>query len=251
MSSTSSSCRTGPPQAGQRSRSVRLTLVRPQPRRLAVPHRDAVAPPELAGDAPVADALQPVGVVVAPALGDELEGAVAVPLPARAGRAAPSARTTDRTAAARPPCRSGSSGPPRAGAARPCSSSPAASNSATTRRARLEAVEPLEPLRRGQADPRLGRHDVDAGQVVPAADLEVGRVVRRRDLHRAGAERGIHGVVGDDGDQPVHERQPELAADQVRGSARPRDAPPRRCRPASSRGGWWPRSRWPLPSASG
>jgi hypothetical protein len=52
---------------------------------LAVPHRDAVAPPELPRDGPVADPLEPALVVVAAPLGDELNRPVAVPLEGGAG----------------------------------------------------------------------------------------------------------------------------------------------------------------------
>ena len=215
MSSTSSSCRTGPPQAGQAPTSVRLTRDAAAALRLAVPHRDAVAPPELPRDAPVADALEPVLVLVAPTLGDEAGGSRRATARARGGRAAPSARTTGRRAAARPPCRSGSSAPPRAGAARPSRAGPAASNSATTR---SRASKRSRPWNRSGAARLIRASGVMTsmdGQAVAPADLEVGRVVRRRDLHGPGAEGRIHGVVGHDRDQPIDHRQPELAADQV------------------------------------
>ncbi len=80
--------------------------------------------------------------------------------------------------------------------------------------ARLETIEALETLRRGQADSRIGRQDVDARQAVAATDLEVGGVVRGRDLDRAGAEGRIHGIVGDDRNQAIGERQTKLLADQ-------------------------------------
>ena len=51
---------------------------------LAIPHRYPVAPPELARDAPVADALQPCLVVVTPSLRNELERAVTVRVERRA-----------------------------------------------------------------------------------------------------------------------------------------------------------------------
>ena len=54
-----------------------------------------------------------------------------------------------------------------------------------------------------------------ARQVVPLADLEVVRVVRRGHLHRAGAERRVDVLVGDDRDAPAGERQLDLGADQV------------------------------------
>ena len=54
-----------------------------------------------------------------------------------------------------------------------------------------------------------------AGQVVPLADLEVVRVVRRGHLDRAGAERRVDVLVGDDRDAPAGQRQLDLGADQV------------------------------------
>ena len=58
--------------------------------------------------------------------------------------------------------------------------------------ARLEAVQAAVSLRRVLVELRVGREDVDLRQVVPLAHLVVVEVVRRRDLHAAGAERGIH-----------------------------------------------------------
>ena len=56
---------------------------------------------------------------------------------------------------------------------------------------------------------------VRRGQVVPLADLEVVRVVRRGHLDRAGAERRVDVLVGDDRDPPAGQRQLDLGADQV------------------------------------
>ena len=50
-------------------------------------------------------------------------------------------------------------------------------------------------------------HDVDLREVVAQAHLEVGRVVRGRDLDRAGAEFRVHRVVGDDRDLALDDRQ--------------------------------------------
>ena len=172
-------------------------------------------PPELAGDAPVADAFQPGRVVLAPALGHEPQGSVSVGLRARAGPAAPSARTTDRTAEARSPCRSDSSAPPHAGAAPPA---PAG------RRPRTPPPPGAAP-RSGPA-PGSGR---GAARLIRASGVMMSmlgsscrrpiskssRIVRRGDLHGTGAELGIHRVVGHDGDQAVHQRQHELPADEA------------------------------------
>ena len=48
---------------------------------------------------------------------------------------------------------------------------------------------------------------VERRQVVALADLEVVRVVRRGDLHRAGAELRVDVLVGDDRDAPAGQRQ--------------------------------------------
>src|SRR5512132_1081762 len=51
--------------------------------------------------------------------------------------------------------------------------------------------------------------------MVPATDLEVVEVVRRRDLDGAGALLRVGMLVGDDGDRPLDDRQPAAFADQV------------------------------------
>ena len=53
----------------------------------------------------------------------------------------------------------------------------------------------------------VGVHDVDRGQTVALADLEVVRVVGGRHFHRAGAERRVDRLVGDDRDEAVDDGQ--------------------------------------------
>ena len=48
-----------------------------------------------------------------------------------------------------------------------------------------------------------------------AADLEVRRVVARRDLERARAELALHALVGDDGHAPLDEGDDDLLADEL------------------------------------
>ena len=58
----------------------------------------------------------------------------------------------------------------------------------------------------------------DHGQLrepVVAADLEVDRVVTRRDLERAGAELGLHPLVRDHRHAPLDEGDDDLLADEV------------------------------------
>lgn len=63
-------------------------------------------------------------------------------------------------------------------------------------------------------DPALVEHG-EVGQPVPAADLEVVRVVGRGDLDRAGAELRVDVLVGDDRDTAAGQRQLDLGADEM------------------------------------
>ena len=67
----------------------------------------------------------------------------------------------------------------------------------------------------GERDAAFDDQDVDQRQVVPLADLEIVEVVRRRDLHRAGALLRIGIFVGDDRDPAADQRQDDVLADQV------------------------------------
>ncbi len=78
---------------------------------------------------------------------------------------------------------------------------------------RLEPVEPSNGPADG--DHTAFVHHRQGRQVVAAADLEVVGVVGRGDLDRAGAERRVDVVVGDDRDAAAGQRQLDLAADQV------------------------------------
>ena len=80
--------------------------------------------------------------------------------------------------------------------------------------ARLEPVHAVELGARAGDDARLV-HDRRHRQAVPAADLEVVGVVRGGHLDRAGAERRVDVVVGEDRDSPADHRQLDVAADQV------------------------------------
>ena len=83
--------------------------------------------------------------------------------------------------------------------------------------ARLEPVEPqiLRPTL--FVDARVLVQDGDHRQLVPEPRLVVVKVVGRRHLHHAGAERHVHQLrVRDDGDLAVHERQQDRLSDQPR-----------------------------------
>ena len=62
-------------------------------------------------------------------------------------------------------------------------------------------------------DRPVGVHDVDDGEAVTRADLEVRGVVARRDLERSGAEPCLDGLVGDDGNGPPDDGEHHVLAD--------------------------------------
>ena len=66
-----------------------------------------------------------------------------------------------------------------------------------------------------ERDTALGVENVDQRQVVALAHLEIVEVVRGGDLHRAGALLGVGVIVADDGNPPPHQRQNDMAPDQV------------------------------------
>ena len=63
--------------------------------------------------------------------------------------------------------------------------------------ARLVDLHAAEALGRGVRDAAVLADHADLLEAVPAADLEVGRIVAGRDLERAGAELRVHVLVGD------------------------------------------------------
>ena len=67
----------------------------------------------------------------------------------------------------------------------------------------------------GEYDVRFRIEDVDHRQGVALADLEVIEIVRRRDLHRAGADLRVCVFVGDDLEFPSDQRKDGVPADQV------------------------------------
>ena len=180
----------------------------------AVPRRDAMAPPELARDAPGLDVAHPLEIGVLPPRGHEADAAglhrfdrglgeglgIDVPLVGQP-------RLDDRARAV------------------------AVGHGVDVRlhlldqalglqigkhaRARLHPVEAAIGLRRVVVDPGLGVEHVDDVEVVAAAHLEIVEVVGRGDLHRAGPLFGIGVFVGDDGQAAADERQQGVAADEA------------------------------------
>ncbi len=179
----------------------------------AVPDRDAVAPPQLARDAPVVQVVDPVEVPLLHLLRVDLDLAVADRVAGGLGERADldpplhgqprlDGGLAARAVAHRVGVRALLGDDPALGAQR-----------GDDRRAGLQAVQAEERAVHG--DDGVLVHDGDVRQVVPLADLEVVRVVRGRHLDGAGAELRVDVGVGDDRDPTAGQRQLDLGADQV------------------------------------
>ena len=179
---------------------------------VAVPRRDLVAPPELAGDAPVVDILHPVIIGLAEALGHELDAPVAHGLdgglgqrlhldePLRARH-----RLDRRTAAvARADIMI-----IRLGLDEVALLLEIGQNGL----ARLVAVEAV--VLAAVDDAGVLVEDEDLLEIMAQADLVVVRVVAGRHLDAAGAEIELDVIVGHDGQLTAHERQDRRLADEV------------------------------------
>ena len=92
------------------------------------------------------------------------------------------------------------------------STRPRSSAQAIDARVGLGLVEPLEPL---GDHPAVGPDHGQRLEAVVAADVEVHRVVTRRHLDRARAERRVDALVGDDRHAALDHRDDHLPADRV------------------------------------
>ena len=214
MSRTSGSCSMSAlPQVEQAAGSVRETVMAPHVG--AVPHGDAVAPPQLARDAPVADVAHPVGVGVLPALGIEADLAL---LPRREPLLGQGfhfheplvgeVRFDHRVAAVAVADLVGVRLLP--------DEQPRGGEVLHDLRPRLRDGEPAVGLGHVLVELPVRGEDVDHGESVAPADLVVHAVVGRSHLHRAGAEGPVDAVVGDDRDRPAREREADHLPDKVR-----------------------------------
>ena len=180
---------------------------------LAVPDGDAVAPPDLAADAPVADVLHPVQVGALEALRHEGDAAVAHRRDRRLGERPdvhPPLLRDDRLHHRARALRV----PDRVRVRLDLLDQPLRLEVLDDTVARLEAVDagvaPGVLVERA-----VGREDVDRLEPVPLADLEVDRVVAGRHLERAGPRLDLDRLVGDDRDRAVRGRLEHHAPDQV------------------------------------
>ena len=81
--------------------------------------------------------------------------------------------------------------------------------------ARLEPVETPISRRRRVVQPSVPVKNIELRQAVPLADLEIGKIVGRRDLDCAAAGLGVGVLVRDDRNEPVGERQAHRFSDEV------------------------------------
>ena len=196
----------------------RRPLVRPDADHLAVgavPDRDPVPPPELAADRPVVHVVDPVEVALLQLLRVDRRAAVAHGVAGRPGQRGDldeplqrQPRLDHRVAAA------AMTHGVQVGAL--LGDDPALRAQLLAHG--LASREPVHPVEAGAAAADDGALVEDRGhrQAVPAADLEVVGVVRRRHLHRARAERRVDVGVGDHRDRAPDDRQLDPAADEVR-----------------------------------
>ena len=179
---------------------------------VARPDRDLVPPPELAGDAPVGRLLERLDREPVLALRVEPDTSLTQRLDRGAAELvhpAPPLRGDERLDAGV----ASLAGPHRM-AVRVAALEPAALlEPREDPLVRLLLREPLEAL---GDHPPVGPDHRQRGELVVAADLEVHRVVPRRDLDRARAELRVDAVVRDDGHSPLDHGHDHLAADGVR-----------------------------------
>ncbi len=177
----------------------------------ARPDRDAVAPPQLAADAPGADIDQPVVPRLHKVVGHDGDAAAMHGGQGHVGHRArvdepllADHRLDDLPAA----LAAGDVERVRLGLDR----QPGGLHVGPQALAANEAIQPGIGAG-GGVHRRVGVHDRDDGQPLAAADLEVVGVVAGRHLQRAGAEGHLHVLVGDDGNFAVEDGHEGHAAD--------------------------------------
>src|SRR5579859_70098 len=180
---------------------------------VAVPDGDAMPPPELARDAPVVNVVQPVGVDLIEAFRHDLHEVI-----------------VDRAQGRR--CQRGHFDEPLFGdkwfddgiravtVAQRHGIFLDLHDQAKLLQLLHQVFTRLEAVLPGVVSGLFGHLAVEADhlyarQVVAHPDLEVGRVVRGRDLDRAGAKAGVHRFIGDDGNFAPDDRQDSHTPDDV------------------------------------
>ena len=179
----------------------------------AVPHRQLVTPPELPADAPRPQVVHPVDVHAAPALGRELDLAVADDVRRRPLELVHvhEPLLADERLDGRAATVAGGD------AVRVVLDLDQGAERAQVRGHALGGLLDLEAGVRaaGRGDAAVLADGLDGLQAVRAADVEVGEVVRRRDLEGAGAEGGVDALVRHDLELAPEQRQEGRLADEV------------------------------------
>ena len=173
-----------------------------------------MSPPELPGNAPIADVFHPLRVFGTPIFGDEAESPVAVGLERRRReRLHP-----DEPLIGESRLNHGVAAVAVADGV-PMIFNPLDQSQRVEFRdhslAGFIAVQTTEPLRDAVVHAGIVGHHVELLEAVPFADLEIHGIVRRGDLDRTGAEGGVHRRVADDANGPAHQREQGEAADQI------------------------------------
>ena len=195
----------------------------------SVPSRDAVAPPDLAADAPVLDVLQPLRVHLFPMLREKANQPVA-----HHGEGLGSFRITQEPlfAQARFDGHLGAFAETHVVLVCFLFGKQAHLHEHFSRLpARGETVQAVEFGHVGRVDRAVGVERVHHAEAVPLADLEVELVVCGRDFERAGAELEVHRRVSDDGDLRAGKRTPDGFCRRGPGSAGPPGLRPLPCPP--------------------
>ena len=182
-------------------------------RGITIPDGDAVAPPDLTGNAPVPDILHPVHVHFRPLLGVECDLAFFDGFD-RGFRERPhfyeplarKVRLDDRVATV--------TVPDGMHVRLDFLEELAFPQGLDDGLSRLETVHPLI-ISRIFIELGVRMHDVDELKVVALAHVKVVGVMRRGDLDGAGPEFRIDELVADDCDLPVYQRKDERLADQI------------------------------------
>ena len=181
---------------------------------VAVPDGDAVPPPKLAADAPVSQVFHPVLVDAGEPLRDDTHCAVAHHVEGGLGQRCDAHEpllADHRLHHLRTPLAVPNGVPVLLYALQ----QPRLLEVFHNLDAGLKAVQPRVGAGLG-VHRAVGVHDRDDGQPVALAEVEVCRVMARRDLEGAGAELRLDGIVANDGDAPAEDGQHHFLADELR-----------------------------------
>ena len=171
-----------------------------------VPGRNLMTPPELTGDAPGLDVVQPVLPGLAPGIGNELQIALLDRLqcPLRRDRDVAEPLRGDQRLDRYP---AALTVPDIVGIGLDLDQVSLVLEHGHDLLTGLESIQPDKLLPRLPRHPALAVDDLNPRQVVTLADIEVGRIVERCDFDHAGAELAVDHLIGDKGELASHQRE--------------------------------------------